>query len=150
MPDISHISGVVGQYPFAVFVGKIVDSYGPWICALTSAGLFSSGFGLFAWELAKTNDDISLPSQSSFHRLAVFFFMAGLGTVFGLFSSLFAAAKVRSLTHITCLRDLKPRRSTSQVTWGRHRAQAWLCLVCRLSCYPTLPLGFSRTIMALT
>ncbi|KAI0035708.1 MFS general substrate transporter [Vararia minispora EC-137] len=87
------LAGVAGQYPFAVFVGKVVDTYGPWVCSLASAGLLSSGFGLFAWEIAKTPDDISLPSQSSFYRLTLFYFMCGLGTVFGLFTSLFAASK---------------------------------------------------------
>ena len=40
-----------------------------------------SGFGLFALEIAKTPDDITAPSQSSFERLALYYFMAGLGTV---------------------------------------------------------------------
>lgn len=84
---------MIGQYPFAALVGKAIDHYGPWSCSLASSLLFSSGFGLFALEIAKTPDDITVPSQSSFERLALFFFMAGLGTVTSYFSSLFAASK---------------------------------------------------------
>ncbi|KAA1474901.1 MFS general substrate transporter [Dentipellis sp. KUC8613] len=87
------LAGMIGQYPFAAVVGKIIDSHGPWACSMISSVLFSFGFGSFAWEIAKTPDDISQPSQSSFHRLTFFFFLAGLGTVFSYFSSLFAASK---------------------------------------------------------
>lgn len=72
---------MVGQYPFAAFVGKAIDHYGPWACSLASSLFFSVGFGLFALEIAKTPDVISAPSYSSFERLAIFYFMAGLGTV---------------------------------------------------------------------
>ena len=72
---------MIGQYPFAALVGKAIDKYGPWSCSLASATLFSVGFGAFALEIAKTPDDIALPSKSSFERLTLFFFMAGLGTV---------------------------------------------------------------------
>ena len=84
---------MIGQYPFAALVGKAIDHYGPWSCSLASSVLFSSGFGLFALEVAKTPDDITVPSQSSFERLSLFYFMAGLGTVTSYFSSLFAASK---------------------------------------------------------
>ncbi|KAL5490294.1 hypothetical protein ACEPAI_5127 [Sanghuangporus weigelae] len=87
------LAGMVGQYPFAALVGKAIDRYGPWSCSLASSFLFSIGFGAFALEIAKTPDDITLPSQSSFERLTLFFFMAGLGTVTSYFSSLFAASK---------------------------------------------------------
>jgi hypothetical protein len=73
---------MMGQYPFAAFVGKVIDNYGPWSCSLVSAILFSSGFGLFSSEIAKTPDDITQPSSTSFHNLTFFFFLAGLGTVF--------------------------------------------------------------------
>ena len=72
----------MGQYPFAAFVGKVIDNHGPWSCSLVSAILFSSGFGLFSSEIAKTSDDITQPSSTSFHNLTFFFFLAGLGTVF--------------------------------------------------------------------
>lgn len=84
---------MIGQYPFAALVGKAIDRYGPWLCSLASSLLFSTGFGLFAFEITKTPNDITSPSQSSFERLALFFFMAGLGTVASYFSSLFAASK---------------------------------------------------------
>ena len=71
----------IGQYPFAAVVGKAVDHYGPWACSLAASLLFSVGFGAFAFEIAKTPDDITLPSQSSFERLTLFFFMGGLGAV---------------------------------------------------------------------
>ena len=85
--------GMIGQYPFAAVVGKVIDRFGPWSCSLASSILFSLGFGLFALEIAKTPDDITVPSKSSFERLALFYFMAGLGTVTSYFSSLFAASK---------------------------------------------------------
>ncbi|KAI0314268.1 MFS general substrate transporter [Amylostereum chailletii] len=87
------LAGMMGQYPFAAIVGNIIDRYGPWICSLASSCLFFFGFGMFSREISKTPDDITVPSQSSFHRLAVFFFLCGLGAVFSLFSSLFAASK---------------------------------------------------------
>jgi len=87
------LAGMMGQYPFAAFVGKVIDHYGPWLCSLVSAVLFSSGFGFFSWEIAKTPNGITQPSSTSFHNLTFFFFLAGLGTVFSLFSSLFAASK---------------------------------------------------------
>jgi len=84
---------MIGQYPFAAIVGKVIDRYGPWACSLISSLLFSLGFSLFSLEISKTPDDISQPSLSSFRHLAFFFFMVGLGTVFSYFSSLFAASK---------------------------------------------------------
>ncbi|KAI0065494.1 MFS general substrate transporter [Artomyces pyxidatus] len=85
--------GMMGQYPFAAVVGKVIDRYGPWACSLMASILFATGLGMFSLEIAKTPDDITAPSQSSFHRLTVFFFMAGLGAVSSYFSSLFAASK---------------------------------------------------------
>ncbi|KZT26282.1 MFS general substrate transporter [Neolentinus lepideus HHB14362 ss-1] len=87
------LAGMVGQYPFAAIVGKCIDKYGPWACSLIASILFSSSFGSFSLEIAKTADDVLQPSASSFQRLTVFFFMAGLGTVFSYFSALFAASK---------------------------------------------------------
>ncbi|KZV75744.1 MFS general substrate transporter [Peniophora sp. CONT] len=87
------LAGMMGQYPLAAVVGNLSDTYGPWLCSLIAAGLFSSGFGLFALEIAKTPDDISVSSHSSFQRLTLYFFMCGMGTVFGLFSALFAATQ---------------------------------------------------------
>ncbi|KAH7923524.1 MFS general substrate transporter [Leucogyrophana mollusca] len=87
------LAGMMGQYPFAAVVGKVIDAYGPWACSLISACLFSTGFGLFSREISKTPDDILQSSTSSFHHLTAFFFTAGLGTVFSYFSSVFAASK---------------------------------------------------------
>ncbi|THH01995.1 hypothetical protein EW145_g6815 [Phellinidium pouzarii] len=87
------LAGMIGQYPFAAFVGKAIDLYGPWSCSLASSVLFSLGFGLFAHEIYKTLDDIAAPSKSSFERLTLYYFLAGLGTVTSYFSSLFAASK---------------------------------------------------------
>jgi hypothetical protein len=72
---------MMGQYPFAALVGKVTDEYGPWACSLFASFLFSTGFGLFAIEVAKTPDDITAPSKSSFRILAASFFLAGLATV---------------------------------------------------------------------
>ncbi|KAH7914976.1 MFS general substrate transporter [Hygrophoropsis aurantiaca] len=88
------LAGMMGQYPFAAVVGKVIDVYGPWACSLVSACLFSTGFGLFSWEISQTPDDILRSSSSVFHRLTAFFFIAGLGTVFSYFSSVFAASKI--------------------------------------------------------
>ncbi|KAI0050909.1 MFS general substrate transporter [Auriscalpium vulgare] len=87
------LSGMMGQYPFSAFAGKVIDRHGPWATSLVASALFSTGFGLFAWEISKTPDDIAAPSQSSFRHLTLCFFMAGLGTVFSYFSFLFAASK---------------------------------------------------------
>jgi len=76
------LAGMVGQYPLASIVGNCIDKYGPWACSLVSSVLFFFGFGLFSWEIANTPVDITHPSLTSFRRLTVFFFMAGLGTVF--------------------------------------------------------------------
>ncbi len=72
---------MVGQYPFAAFVGKLLDKYGPRMCSFLASLLFSLGLGLFSLEIANTPEDISVSSASSFRRLAVYFGMAGLATV---------------------------------------------------------------------
>ncbi|KAF8120805.1 MFS general substrate transporter [Boletus edulis] len=94
-PQLTTIAlvGMMGQYPFAAFVGKILDLYGAWACSFISACFFSAGFGLFANEISSSPDTIIQPSTSTFHRLVVFFFIAALGTVFSYFSSVFAASK---------------------------------------------------------
>ncbi|KAJ8593008.1 MFS general substrate transporter [Rhizopogon salebrosus TDB-379] len=87
------LAGMMGQYPFAAIIGKLTDKYGPWACSIIAGCLFFTGFGLFAREIAKAPDDMALPSASSFHHLVVYFFIAGLGSTFSCFSSLFAASK---------------------------------------------------------
>jgi hypothetical protein len=85
--------GMMGQYPFSAFLGKVVDEYGPWVCSLIASFLFSSSFAIIAAEIAKTPDDITEPSESSFRILAGSFFMMGLGTAASYFSALFAASR---------------------------------------------------------
>ncbi|KAF8838329.1 MFS general substrate transporter [Paxillus ammoniavirescens] len=87
------LAGMSGQYPFAALVGKIVDYYGPWVCSLVAACFFSTGFGLFAWEITNTSGEITQPPTSLFYHLALYFFVSALGTVFSYFSSVFAASK---------------------------------------------------------
>lgn len=72
---------MVGQYPLAPFVGKVLDHYGPRMCSFAAAILFSFGFGLFSLEIANTPDEITGPSTSSFQRLSVYFALASFGTV---------------------------------------------------------------------
>jgi hypothetical protein len=63
-------------------VGKVLDYYGPWVCSLVAACFFSTGFGLFAREIANAPDDITHPSTSSFYRLVMYFFISSLGAAF--------------------------------------------------------------------
>ncbi|TCD60535.1 putative monocarboxylate transporter mch1 [Steccherinum ochraceum] len=87
------LAGMVGQYPFAAFVGKLLDRYGPRACSLLSAVFFSMGFGFFSLEIAHTPDTIEKPSSASFRRLTVCFCLAGLATVLSYFSFVFSATK---------------------------------------------------------
>ncbi|KAI6040633.1 MFS general substrate transporter [Pisolithus marmoratus] len=81
------LAGMVGQYPLSALAGKVIDCYGPWACSLVSAGLLSTGFGLFAREIAQTPDDIIRASVSSYHRLAFYFLVCSVG------DRVFAASK---------------------------------------------------------
>lgn len=94
-PELTTIAlaGMMSQYTVAAMVGKVVDTHGPSVCSLIAAFLFAFGFGAFSYEIYTTPPDIVIPSSASFHRLTFFFFLAGLGTVFSYFSSLFAASK---------------------------------------------------------
>ncbi|KAI5987318.1 MFS general substrate transporter [Pisolithus marmoratus] len=94
-PELTTIAlaGMVGQYPLSALAGKVIDCYGPWACSLASAGLFSTGFGLFAREIAQSREDVIRSSDSSCNRLAFYFFICSVGTVFSYFSSVFAASK---------------------------------------------------------
>ncbi|KAI0797721.1 major facilitator superfamily domain-containing protein [Abortiporus biennis] len=85
------LAGMVGQYPFAAFVGKLLDRYGPRMCSLLAAILFSLGLGLFSLEVANTPDTISAPSSACFQRLSLYFGMAGLATVLSYFSIVFSS-----------------------------------------------------------
>lgn len=72
---------MVGQYPFAPVVGSVIDGVGPWACSLAAAVLFSTGFGLFSLEFRNHSESTFQPPSTSFHRLVLFYFLAGLGTL---------------------------------------------------------------------
>ncbi|KAF9456515.1 MFS general substrate transporter [Collybia nuda] len=95
-PQVTTIilAGMIGQYPFAPVVGKVIDLYGPSTCSLTAATFFFTAFISSSLEISKTSVEITKPSTSSFYRLTFFFLLAGLGTVFSYFSSLFSASKL--------------------------------------------------------
>lgn len=89
---------MMSQYPVAVLVGSITDSYGPSSCSLIAAVLFSTGFGALALEVKNTPDDLSLPSQAAaFYRLTLSFLLIGLGTVF---SCVFPRTEFAFNTHL--------------------------------------------------
>ena len=74
---------MVGQYPFAALVGKVLDSHGARTCSLIAAMSFSIGFGLFAGEISGAPDVMPKESvTSAFRRMVVYFALVGLGTVF--------------------------------------------------------------------
>ena len=74
---------MVGQYPFAALVGKILDTHGARTCSFIAGLMFSLGFGLFAYEISgapeypKEEDTLRV-----FRRMVLYFGMIGLGTVF--------------------------------------------------------------------
>lgn len=74
---------MVGQYPFAALVGKVLDTRGARACSLIAGLMFLLGFGLFAYEIA---DAPEYPREGEsiyvFRRMVVYFGMVGLGTVF--------------------------------------------------------------------
>jgi hypothetical protein len=74
----THSSGMVGQYPAAPLIGKLVDYCGPWVCSLIASVLFTSTFGLSAWTYASTPQDLAHPSSLSFKILVTCFGFAGL------------------------------------------------------------------------
>jgi len=61
------------QYPLAAVLGSLLDTYGTWTTSLLAGLLFSSGFGLFAFQLG-------IPNNSPFKTLVICFFLAGVGT----------------------------------------------------------------------
>lgn len=74
---------MVGQYPFAAIVGKILDTRGARTCSLIAAFMFSLGFGLFADEVADAPEYPKAEETTHvFRRMVVYFGMIGLGTVF--------------------------------------------------------------------
>ncbi|KAF9001869.1 major facilitator superfamily domain-containing protein [Cyathus striatus] len=87
------LAAMMSQYPLAVVVGKIIDHRGPSVTSLIASLFFLAGFGAFSLEIYNTPLDILVPSVSSFRRMTFFFLLAGFGTVFSYFSSLFAASR---------------------------------------------------------
>jgi len=84
---------MVGQYPFAALVGKILDARGPRVCSAIAAVMFSAGFGLFSHEIGGARGNFDTPDTLVFYRLVLYFGMIGLGTVFSFFSTVFAATQ---------------------------------------------------------
>lgn len=69
---------MMSQYPFAALAGKVVDRKGPATCSLIGAFLSSTSFSAFAFETANPTQ----PTSALFHRLTLFYLVAGVGTVF--------------------------------------------------------------------
>lgn len=78
----------MSQYTIAALVGWVIDNYGPSLCSLIAAFLFTTGFGGFAAEVYNTPEELSQQVDGAFYRLAFCFFFVGLGTVFGCVLSL--------------------------------------------------------------
>ncbi|PFH50680.1 hypothetical protein AMATHDRAFT_60672 [Amanita thiersii Skay4041] len=87
------LAGVVGQYPLASFVGKILDTYGPSFCSLAAAVAFSLSLGGFTAEFASIADSPVNPSPLTFYRLLIYSLIAGFATVFSFLSMVYAASK---------------------------------------------------------
>lgn len=74
---------MVGQYPFAALVGKVLDTRGARTCSLIAAAAFALGFGLFAYEIADAQEvPVDEDNRHVFRRMVVYFGLVGLGTVF--------------------------------------------------------------------
>ncbi|KAJ7740720.1 MFS general substrate transporter [Mycena maculata] len=97
-PQLTSIvlAGMAGQYPCTPLVGKLVDSYGPWLCSFVAAFLFPLAFGCFSYTVDQMLKSPTPPSQVSVYILVLLFALAGFGTVFSYFSSLFAATRTFS------------------------------------------------------
>ena len=72
---------MVGQYPFAALVGKLLDRHGPRTCSLAASFCFALGFGMFSFEISHAPDDTPTPSLIAFGKLTVAFGFVGLATV---------------------------------------------------------------------
>jgi hypothetical protein len=125
---------MMGQYPFAAVVGKVIDVYGPWACSLTASFLFAAGFGVFATEIEKTPDDIIAPSNTSFRVLAACFFILGLGTVSSYVTTLSISTPSYPDTLYTkaIFRLSLQHLGLSPNTWAPRQGQAWHSLACLL------------------
>ncbi|KAF8343944.1 major facilitator superfamily domain-containing protein [Cantharellus anzutake] len=86
------LAGMMGQYPFASLWGIVIDTKGPWVCALAASGLFGVGYSLFASTIRYAGSSHTC-STPIFVLLVFCFFLCGLGTVASYFSCLFGASK---------------------------------------------------------
>nr|GAT47211.1 MFS general substrate transporter [Mycena chlorophos] len=85
------LAGMAGQYPLTPLVGSVIDHYGPWLCSLIAAILFTVAFGVFSWQSYDILVESQPPTQLSVYSLVICFALAGFATVFAYFSSLFSA-----------------------------------------------------------
>ncbi|KAF8902028.1 major facilitator superfamily domain-containing protein [Gymnopilus junonius] len=88
------LAGMMSQYPIAVFVGWLIDQYGPSLCSFLAALMFVSGYTAFAWEVDAISSGVFQSSPTTFYHLSFYFLLIGLGTVFSYCSSLFSASKI--------------------------------------------------------
>ncbi|KIM29113.1 hypothetical protein M408DRAFT_329119 [Serendipita vermifera MAFF 305830] len=88
-PQLSTIAlaGMSAQYPLAAVMGSLLDTYGTWLTCFIAGILFSTGFGLFAFQLGHVS------TQSPFEVLVACFFIAGVGTAASLFTIMFSASQ---------------------------------------------------------
>ncbi|KAG8996899.1 putative monocarboxylate transporter mch1 [Tulasnella sp. JGI-2019a] len=87
------LAGIIGQYPFAALAGDLVDRVGTWACSGVAAGMFATGYGLFAWTIAEEIPPDAHISTVGFRVLVAAYGMLGLGALFSYFSAIFSAAK---------------------------------------------------------
>jgi hypothetical protein len=75
---------MMSQYTAASVVGKVIDVYGPSICSLIAAALFTAAFAGFSAQIHFSPDEpTAANSLAMFRGLTLAFLGAGLGTVFG-------------------------------------------------------------------
>ncbi|KIY50968.1 MFS general substrate transporter [Fistulina hepatica ATCC 64428] len=92
-PELTTIvlAGMAGQYPIAPLAGKLLDRFGASVCSLVASVMFSLSYGIFAFSVSRTPDDISQSSPATFRTLVFCFVLAGMAVVCSYFSSLFTA-----------------------------------------------------------
>jgi len=63
---------MVGQYATGAPVGEVLNRYGPWSCCLLASLMSSAGYGLFAWESARTSLDAPQAGHLPHFRVSCF------------------------------------------------------------------------------
>lgn len=86
------LAAMMGQYPLAALTGKIIDRYGPSLCSVIAAILYSSAFSTFSYQVNAAGSESANSSVSTY--LTISFALAGMATVFSYFSFLFAASRL--------------------------------------------------------